>query len=420
MKKYLISYALSGIFLLFFLTGCSQAAKPDGSDAADASDTAVSVSVLNAKRGELSKTVRYSGKISPNDTVIVTSKLGGKVLSVNYDVGDRVSKGALLFTLDDTDLINAVSAARAQYDLALANLNRTTGGAVELQLETLKHQAEQARRGVETAQKHLNRQRELFDAGAISQIELETAENNYNTANEQYSLAKTNYELNLTKIQAENKSAAEAQLAQAKVALDTAETQLANTKVYSQIGGTISSRDVSSGGIISPGMPAFTIIDDSSVYIEFFVTDDTVSKIKPGTLVQIEVPAAGISGVSGNITSISPSANPQTQLYTIKASIKNTDGKLKLGMFATVGITVETINNAICIPVDAVRTDGEKNYVFVVKDGAARQVFVETGASNDNEIIIASGISENDAVIVKGQDFVADGTLVSIVGNGGN
>ena len=302
-----------------------------------------------------------------------------------------------------------VDAAQAQLDLTIANYDRTVGGSTELQLETLRSQVTAAERAVANAQISYERQKELFEAGAVSKQALEAAETDSKTAQDQLAIARTNLDINENKIAPENASAAAAQVTQAQVALNNAKTQLENTVVRAEISGTISARSVERSSMVPSCRAAFTILDDSSVNLEFGVTDDMVTLLEPGNAVNISIAALNDLEIAGTITSVSPSANPQTQLYLVKVTIKNSDRALKVGMFGMVTIPTQTLNNVVVVPVDAVRTENDVSSVFVVEDGKVVSKTVKLGITDDRSIAITEGIApgERDLLIVKGQDYVA-------------
>lgn len=412
----ILSTCALAVALCLSLAACSPGGEADPADQPqESAQEAVSVAVLTAEKGSLSASVRYSGKIMPVQEMTVTPKISGKVAQVNFDVGDRVKAGDALFVLDDADIRAQVDAAQAQLDLTIANYDRTVGGSTELQLETLRSQVTAAERAVANAQISYERQKELFEAGAVSKQALEAAETNLKTAQDQLAIARTNLDINENKIAPENASAAAAQVTQAQVALNNAKTQLENTVVRAEISGTISARSVERGGIVSPSAPAFTILDDSSVNLEFGVTDDMVTLLKPGNAVNISIAALNDLEIAGTITSVSPSANPQTQLYLVKVTIKNSDRALKVGMFGTVTIPTQMLNNVVVVPVDAVRTENDVSSVFVVEDGKVVSKTVKLGITDDRSIAITEGIAPGEQIIVKGQDYVTAGTPVRIM-----
>jgi multidrug efflux pump subunit AcrA (membrane-fusion protein) len=96
----------------------------------------------------------------------------------------------------------------------------------------------------------------------------------------------------------------------------------------------------------------------------------------------------------------------------VEAEIQNVDGLLKPGQFATVRITQSKPEPAVMVPVKAVKTVADTNSVFVVKDGIAREQFVQLGLLENDLIQIKSGVVEGDQVVVSDLSQLTDGVFV--------
>jgi membrane fusion protein (multidrug efflux system) len=119
-----------------------------------------------------------------------------------------------------------------------------------------------------------------------------------------------------------------------------------------------------------------------------------------------------IATSQGTVVRISPSLNATARTLSVEAEIQNVDGLLKPGQFATVRITQSKPEPAVMIPAKAVRTVGDSNSVFVVKDGIAREQFVQLGLLENEMIQIKSGVVEGDHVVVSDLSQVRDGVFV--------
>ena len=96
----------------------------------------------------------------------------------------------------------------------------------------------------------------------------------------------------------------------------------------------------------------------------------------------------------------------------VEAEVDNGEGLLKPGQFATVRITQSKPEPAIMVPVTAVKAEGDINKVYIVKDGAAREVLVQTGLLENGMIQIKTGIAEGDVVATSNVNTLYDGVLV--------
>jgi membrane fusion protein (multidrug efflux system) len=99
---------------------------------------------------------------------------------------------------------------------------------------------------------------------------------------------------------------------------------------------------------------------------------------------------------------------------TVEVDLPNKDHRLKGGMFARVEVLVGIHPQAIQIPLDAVSRLEESQYVYVVKDGKARQVPVQLGARVENRVEVVKGLSGDEQLILSGKDLVSEGAPVQV------
>jgi multidrug efflux pump subunit AcrA (membrane-fusion protein) len=83
-------------------------------------------------------------------------------------------------------------------------------------------------------------------------------------------------------------------------------------------------------------------------------------------------------------------------------------------MFAEVKLALDKASDVIAVPISAVIDEGDKKFIYVLKGDSAEKREVSTGMFDDSLIVITKGLSENEAVIVKGQELVMDGSKVTV------
>lgn len=396
---------------LTLLTGCS-----DNTDTAEVPEVqAVAVSAQAIQKTSIENLRTIVGKTQPVQEVSVFAKMPGIVTQVNAEVGQLVSKGDLLFSVEDEDIRLQVQQAQAGLNSARANLARASGGSVELQLAQLKSSLLQAELMFKDAKTALDSAKILYDAGAVSKFELDSAETRFMTAQAQYETAKKAVELTESTINKENTAIASAQVQQAQASYDLAKNQLENARVTAPISGIISVRNATKGELISGAAPAFTLVDLSTVVVEISVMQELVNTVTIGETVELEIEAAGAGPYSGTVTAISPSADPRTQAYLIKIEVANADGMIKGGMLATVNLTTDARAEALVVPMDAVLDDNGKSIVYVVEGDVAVRREVTTGLSNGDFVEVSGEISEGEKVIIKGQNYLQDKSKITVV-----
>ena len=323
--------------------------------------TARTVETMTAGTGAISSDFSFSGKVAPSREVSVVPTIAGKVLSFGYEVGDSVGAGAVLFTVDSTDLQNNLRSVQASYDVA------------ELQ-------AQNAKTTLESNQI-------LYDEGIIAKSEYDQIKLAYDTA-----------EANLTSLQ---------------VQIDNLQKNIADCSVTSPISGVISARNIEIGSFASQSTPSYTIIDLSRVKVEVGVSEQMVNDIAVGDEVDVLLTAVSPEPLTGTVSTISPAAT-QAGTYTIKVELDNSRGLLKAGMLAEVKFVKEASDDAIILPRDAVMTKDGETYVYIVENNTAKKTIVATGIESGDQIEITEGLREGMDVVIKGQTYISDGEEVQI------
>lgn len=320
-----------------------------------------SVETLTVGKGEISSEFAYTGKAAPYKEVSVVPTVPGKVINYNYDVGDSVGQGAVLFTVDTTDLQNNMRSLEANYNVA--------------------------KLGRDNAKNTYDNNKLLFDEEIISKQEFDQIKYAYESA--------------------------EAQLASIQVQMDNLKKSISDCSVTSPMTGVIATRGVERGGFASQAAPAYTVMDLSTIKVEVGVSEQVLNTIKVGDPVSVLMTAVSPEPLTGTVSTISPAAG-QTGMYTIKIEMKNTDGRIKAGMMAEVSFTMESSKDTIVLPRNAVIEKDSETYVYVVEGGVAKKTAVTLGIEADDTIEITAGLADGDAVVIKGQTYISDGEEVKV------
>lgn len=400
MKLNRIQTVISKIFLISVIvlalglpTGCG-ASKP--TTAVEEKYIPVEVEVAGNKT--LINTAIVSGKISSDTDVSVVPKVPGKVESVNVKVGDLVNKGAVLFTLDDSDMSDTYAMADARYrnskelwDAANASLDRTKALASEK---------------IANARQNLANTKALFEVGAVSKVQLDQTE-----------LALKELEATFTgQIEQLTVQASDSSLKLAQVQLSQAQEALDNAVVTAPVDGIVSQVNVTVGNMTSNAQAAMSLTNIKNLYSSLSIAESLVNRLTTGKTVKVTVASVSEGSLVGKIEHISPASDPRTQLYPIKISIENPTGLIKPGMFAKVELTTEEKADVMAIKSEAVVLKNGKTIVYVVEGDKSVGKEVVTGLDTGVDIEILKGLNLNDKVIIKGQTLVGEGHKVKIVG----
>jgi len=205
-------------------------------------------------------------------------------------------------------------------------------------------------------------------------------------------------------------------LATANTQIEQARKTVADNVIYSPMSGYVSERNADPGEYISPSQPnakIATIVRTAILRLKIDVPEQSIGKVAVGQGVSAQVSAYPDRKFAGRIVRKLPNLNPQSRTLTVEAEIENFAGTLKPGQFATVRITQTKPASAVLIPATAVRADGDRNLVFVVKDGIANERVVQIGLLENDMIEVKAGVKENEIVATNNLGKLGDGVIVN-------
>ena len=320
------------------------------------------VNVLTVRRDRIVTGPLISGELRAASEATVRAELGGSMLQVVVEEGQPVRKGALLGRIEASTLDDARRSAESVVRNA------------ESQLAVARREAE--------------RTTQLVAAGALAARDAELA--------------------------AANVTAAEAQVADARARLTTAQKQLGNAIVRSPINGIVGDRAVNTGDVVSAGTALFTIIDPSSMRLEASVPSEDLAALKVGAAVQFNVRGYE-QPFDGRIDRISPRADPTTRQVPIFVSVANAGGRLVAGLFAE-GRVVISQADGLVVPLNAVNTTEAPPWVLRVKAGVTEKVTVSLGLRDPRteRVQILSGVAEGDVLLRGAAQGITPGTPVNV------
>ncbi len=224
------------------------------------------------------------------------------------------------------------------------------------------------------------RQRKLLEKDAISQEEYDNALNRLNTT-----------------------------IADIKLL----EAQLAKTRIYAPFDGIIGFRFVSEGAYINSNTTVATLYNLNPAKIEFNLPGRYSTQIRAGKKIRFTVENDSKT-FEGEVYAVEPQIDLNTRTLKVRALADNPDGVLLPGQFARVELILETIENALLVPTEAIVPDLQGHKVFVNHGGKAKEERVEIGIRTDREVEILSGLKAGDTVITTGILQLRQGSPVRV------
>lgn len=315
----------------------------------DNQDEEVGVRTIEVTSTSNSGLLNYVGTVEEESATGVSFKVQGNVSKIFVSEGEKVKRGKCLAIIDSETLRQSYIAAKAVYE-----------------------QAEDA----------MKRMQLLYDNKSLSEIK--------------YIEAKTN-------------------LAKALSSYKIAEKNLSNTKLLAPVDGIIGKKDVEVGENVIPGITAFTILNINDVKIKISVPEKEIYRLKEKMEATVMVSAIGNKVFAGTVSEKGVVADPITHTYEAKILLKNRENELMPGMVCDVNINdnANQSDGLIVIPNAAVQiSERNAHFVWLVKGGKSVANPVELGQLTKDGIVISSGLTIGDKVIVKGMQKVSEGMKV--------
>jgi len=184
------------------------------------------------------------------------------------------------------------------------------------------------------------------------------------------------------------------------------------SNIRATIAGVVSARELKPGQNVEVGDITFRITETSELLAYLQIPQSQLPKFHAGDTATLQVAAMPGVDFEASIVRISPTIDTRNGTFRATAQINNKNGKLAPGMLGRFTIAYEMHANALTIPTAALLDDDEQASVYVVSSGEVMRRVVETGIEADGKIEILGGLSENEQVVVVGQNGLRDGSRV--------
>jgi membrane fusion protein, multidrug efflux system len=355
--------AVLPVMALLSLGACKQTSEADAADAKNAAMTIGTENIAIVTLGDVMSGPTLSGSLTAEREASVRAQVGGSVLQIYAEQGQRVRAGQLLAQVDASGLQDAFLSARAAVT--------------------------SARSSADIATRELARGEKLLAAGAIAERDIEQSRRASIAAN--------------------------AGLADARARLANAQKQLSNTRITAPISGVVSDRQVSAGDVVQPGAAMFTVVDPSSMRLEASIPAEQLDQVRIGVPVSFTVTGYPGRTLIGKVTRINPTADPATRQVRIIASIPNTSGTLVGGLFATGRLASESKSGLIA-PVAAIDQRSSVPSVMRIKQGKVERVPVQLGLRDEGaeRIQITAGVQAGDTLLLGAAQGISSGTVIKV------
>ncbi len=366
-------------WLLIFLLAAAPVAcrRQQARTAAASNPPPVFAAVITVAAEPLPLTLPVTGTLVSNTRVDVKAEVIGHIARFDKEEGDPVSAGEPVVWVDAENASLALRQAQTAVRVAEAGLER--GRLLE------SHTAGE-----------LDRAGNLLQSGGITDKDLKAAQLAGRDAAAQVALA-------------------QAQLEQARAALEVARKHLRDTVIYAPVSGEIQRKLLNKGSYVEAPTAVFTIVDNRLLELESPVAAAELAPIRTGQRVTFRVNSYPGATFEGRVIDVNPAVDELTRSAKVRIQAANPAGRLKAGMFAEGELLTGVNTSAVVIPAAAVYRDDrsvKSSYVFVVEAGKACRREVRIGHERDSRLEIVGGLQLGDQLIAEQNIAIAEGVGV--------
>ena len=252
---------------------------------------------------------------------------------------------------------------------------------VRFDISVQRAELEQADANLGLSRSRLERSRDLFTKGFISTQARDEAESNFKVAQANFDLSKAR----LTKLE-----------------------------IKAPFSGIVGLRLVSIGDYVKDGQDIVNLEEIDPLKVDFRIPELYLKQVATGQLLQISLDAFPGQTFQGKVFAINPLVDTNGRSIVIRAMVRNTEARLRPGMFARVRLLFSEERDSVAVPEQSIIPVGDDHYLFKVVDGRAQRFKVEIGQRREGKVEILQGVAVGDMVVTAGQLKLRDGNTVKI------
>ncbi|PIE01819.1 MAG: hypothetical protein CSA81_09925 [Acidobacteria bacterium] len=199
----------------------------------------------------------------------------------------------------------------------------------------------------------------------------------------------------------------------AEVTLNRLKLQHRKATTKAPWSGIISKKTIELGDFVTPGQPLYVLLDDTQFRGRASVSGKDASLIKKGLPARVSFQNIQTE-IEVVISKVAPAIDPETRNLEVEVVFDGNSELIRPGMVAELEIEQKTMENAMCIPLSSILEFEDGKGVYLAANGKAIKRMITPGEVNGDKMIVLSGLSPDDHVIVEGQNQISNGTQITM------
>jgi HlyD family secretion protein len=375
-------------------------------------------------RGPIERLLSVSGTLVATSTVSVTPKISGRIERILVEEGRSVAAGDLLVQIEDQAPALQVEQARAAWQAAEAQREKARQGIRPEELENARALYAKAQADLATAEESFARAEKLYKGGTIAKAQYEEADSALRSARTQVENAGRTLKMMEEGGSPEEQQMARSQAQAMEASYELARLQLDYTRIRAPASGVVARILKDEGNVVGTGTTILVLVQDDPIRVEVALPEKYYGEVLANTeRIQARVSPIAYAGSApflGRIQSVAPTVSPGSRTFAVTLEIGNPGRLLRPGMYTPVELVLQTVPDALLVPMSALLRREAVEFVFVLRQdergiirASAREV--RTGLESLEEVQIVSGLAEGERVVVEGNAFLEEGEPVRVV-----
>ena len=345
-------------YFIFFVICCLLTVACNNQPQGSQNDIATPVSVLELKKGSISKLINTTGTAQPMYGAELNSLMSGIYrLQTNpqtgkpFKLGDKANKGQVIIHLEDKEFENSIAIDSKELNLEIA----------------LQEQ---------------NKQKALYEKGGVTLLEMRSTE---------------------------------VKVTNARLEVENARLNLEKRDIRAPFDGVIVNLPHYTENVkVDQGKPMVGMMDYARMYMDINLPESAINYVKANQSAYITHYTLPDDTLRGVVSELSPAISVETRTFRGKLLIQNDKLLLRPGMFVKADIVVDRADSAVVIPKEVVVSNRQRKYVYIIEKNTAILRDIKTGLEDENNIEVLNGLNVNDNLVVKGFETLKENSKVKV------
>ncbi|HHY77697.1 MAG TPA: HlyD family efflux transporter periplasmic adaptor subunit [Clostridiales bacterium] len=381
--------------------------------------SAVEVELTEVKRGDIEEYIEEKATVELENKADIYARQSGVVILSSVKVGDEVKAGDVLLKIGDEELQLQIKSMELQKQSIEAQLEEAKKGLSQWDLQSLEAKVKTAQIAYDEAERILENNKKLYQAGGISKDMYESSVAALASAQANLEVAKATMAAAQEGLSPNIEKQFLTQIDELQIQINHLKNKQKDYIIKSPMDGIVLFAEAPEGSLIHQGMLVFQIGSYDKMYLSSDILVDDIANIKEGSKVLISNKDLGINDIRGTVRKIYPQAfskmsdlGIEQKRIKIEISFNEEIRDLKPSYDMNIKIITASSKSTLLIEDKAVFEQEGESYVFVNDNGTVRLKQIEKGLKSDDMIEVIKGLQEGEQVILSPDKNIREGIKI--------